>query len=61
MKMNLKGQHGGSQMFYSGTTEFEKDQCLLDEKNSKKSRPTTSSSYVQHQTDFQGNRFMFDF
>ena len=61
MKMNLKGQFGESQMFYSGTTEFEKVQCLFDEKNPKKSRPTNSSSYVQHQTDFQGNRFMFDF
>ena len=59
MKMNSKGQFGGSQMFYSGTTEFEKVQCQLDEKNPT-NLPTTSSSYVQ-QTDFQGNRFMFDF
>ena len=59
MKMNSKGQFGGSQMFYSGTTEFEKVQCQLDEKNPT-NLPTTSSSYVQ-QTNFQGNRFMFDF
>jgi hypothetical protein len=61
MKMISKGQFGGSQMFYSGTNEFEKVQCLLDEKNPKKSRPTSPSSYVQHQTDFQGNIFMFNF
>ena len=59
MKMNLKGQFGESQVFYSGTTEFEKVQCQLDEKNPT-NLPTTSSSYVQ-QTDFLGNRFMFDF
>ena len=58
MKMNSKVQFGGSQMFHSGTTEFEKVQCQLDEKN-----PTnlpTTSSYVQ-QTDIQENRFIFDF
>ena len=59
MKMNLKGQFGESQVFYSGTTEFEKVQSQLDEKNPT-NLPTTSSSYVQ-QTDFLGNRFMFDF
>ena len=59
MKMNLKGQFGESQVFYSGTTEFEKVQCQLDEKNPT-NLPTTSLSYVQ-QTDFLGNRFMFDF
>ena len=59
MKMNLKGQFGESRVFYSGTTEFEKVQCQLDEKNPT-NLPTTSSSYVQ-QTDFLGNRFMFDF
>ena len=57
MKMNLKGQFGESQVFYSGTTEFEKVQ--LDEKNPT-NLPTASLSYVQ-QTDFLGNRFMFDF